>query len=1156
MKITITFLFFLIASVNINAFSQNINLNVQNTAIRDIIKTIEQRSDYVFLVRDNVGRDIEKRQTVNVSSSSIDTILKEVLKNTSIKYQVLGSQVVLYKGDEPRAAAPATSTTSRVTTQRPSAISVKGTIVDENNIPVIGATVRLKGSDNIGTITNVDGLYSLDNIPADGILTVSSLGYENMEILVNNKPTIDVTLTESLTSLKDVVVIGYGQTTRGNLTSAQTSVSSEDILKTINTTFDQALQGRSAGVMVTSNSGQPGGGISVNIRGISTLSGTTEPLYVIDGVQIQPQITGYNNTSSLNPLAQLNPNDIESMEILQGPSASAIYGSRATNGVVLVTTKRGKRGDTKIDYDFMYGLQDRPNELPVLNLREYVTMNNELRRYMGNAIPLMQQDSSILGEGTNWQREIFKRAPLIKHQLSFSGGTDKLTYYLSAERFNQEGVVLGSGFDRTGLRVNLDNQAKKWLKIGLNLNMSQTNDNLSTTVTDAIRYAFTLPPYIPVRNPDGTYGGYPAEEVQYHNEDLNPFAKAELMTHTSKRNNFSGGINLAIDIIKGLQFRTSINGSFANTNNTDFTPTYRIGTISKTKAELNKALSESFYWNWNQLLEYKLNLLDKHDFTFMVSHESQETRYEGLSGYRTGFPVNEMADGIIPGIGLGDAIGQSTGGYKGWWAQESYLGRVSYNYADKYLLTATYRADGSVNFGENNRWGFFPSASVAWRVSQEEFFQNLTSVVSDFKIRYETGITGNQGSGSGVYAPMMAVPTPWGNGFRITRYKNPDLKWEETLTHNVGFNLGFWSNRLVIDGDYYIRNTRNLLMPNPLPYYMGTTGSGNIEPPFVNLGALQNNGWALTIKTVNIDTKDWFWSSNFNISHNKTTIKKFYQETSKVDMTNWKAGGGFIQRSAVGNEAWQFWGYQSDGIFTSLDEVNSSPVPQRGAEPVRIETGQNGVWIGDYKFKDLTGEGLISPEDMTYIGNPYPDFILGFANDVTWKGLTVSLLLTGSIGNDIYNAFKYTYSNPGPIYTYGNALRETYQNYARIGYDAYGEPYLKNPNATVARYGGGNGNWERASDRFVEDGSYLRIKNLTFNYQVPAEVLRKLKFVQAVRIGFGIQNLYTFTKYSGFDPEIGIDVGHNSDVQRRTFGVDVGQYPQVRSYNFNLGISL
>ena len=1033
--------------------------------------------------------------------------------------------------------------------------TIQGTVMDKANAPVPNASVNVVGTAR-ASMTDHSGLFTISAAWGD-VLEVSSIGYAPHRVTVGTANQIYIMLTDSIGSLGEVVVIGYGQATRRNLTTAQTTVSARDIERTVNTTFDQALQGRAAGVQVTTNSAQPGGGISINIRGVSSLNATTEPLYVIDGVQLQPGLSGQSTTSSLNSLAFLNPSDIESMEVLQGPSAIAIYGSRATNGVVLITTKRGKVGTAKVNYDFLYTIQDKPRELDVLDLQEWVIMNNRVRRQRGEGIPVEQQDSSIVGRGTNWQDAVFRRAPLTKHQVSVSGGSENTKYYLSGERFQQEGVVKGSAFDRTGVRLNIDNTVRRWLKIGANFNYNQTNDDIGTTVVDAVRYAFHMPPYVAVKNPDGSYGGYNQTESQYGDKryDLNPFAKAELMKYNVKRNTLIGGLNAVLDLAKGLQFRTNFNFNKGNNNNTEFMPTYQIGYTINDKAQLNKSYGESFYWNWNQLLEYNFNLFTDHQITLMASHEAQETRWEGMYAMRQNFPVNLLPGGEIPSIGLGDALGQQLGGYKGWSAMESYFGRANYSYKNKYLLTATLRRDGSVNFGYNNRWGNFPSGSVAWRVSEEPFMKSQ-KLVSELKLRYETGLTGNHGPGQASLSPLGPRETPWGNGFLATQYGNPDLQWEATMTNNFGFNLGLFKNRITLDGDFYVKKTDNLLMLNPLPYYMGTENSGAISPPWVNIGKLQNTGWAFTLNTVNIQKTDLRWTSNFNISHNENKITKFYQETAVIDNINWRAGGGFIQRSAIGKPAMQFWGYFYDGIFKTLDEVNSSAVPANN-NGVRIPTSfESGVYIGDFKYKDLNGDNIITVADMGYIGNPFPKYTFGFANDVTWKSLTLSVLMTGSYGNDIYNAFYLQHVNPFRVYTYNNALQDA-ADFARIAYDGNGAPYLENPDAKVARYYGGNGNFTRASDMVIEDGSYLRIKNATVSYNVPPRIMGLTKVVSGLRFSFGIQNIYTFTKYRGYDPEIGADVGNNSDALngRRTFGVDIGQYPQTRSYNFNVGIT-
>ncbi|MDO5650106.1 MAG: SusC/RagA family TonB-linked outer membrane protein, partial [Gallicola sp.] len=575
---------------------------------------------------------------------------------------------------------------------------VNGTVRSSANEPIGGAVVSVMGSEQ-RSLTNERGEFTVQASPGDS-LEVSSLNYMPHIFVLGNQTTIAITMNESAGGeLDEVVVIGYGRTTRKNLTTAQTTIRAEDIQRTVNTTFDQALQGRAAGVVVVSNSGQPGGSFSVNIRGVSTINGTQEPLYVIDGVQIQPSLSGFGATSSANPLAALNPNDIENMEVLQGPNATAIYGTRASNGVILITTKRGKSGRPKISYDFLYSLQQQPEFIPMLNLREWAVVSNELRRAYGQGIPAEYQDSSILGEGTNWQEEIFRNAPLRKHQASISGGTDATKYYLSVENLQHQGVVFGSQFNRTGVRLNLDNNISKWLTLGLNVAASQTDEELSTTQNEVIKLAMQIPPYIPVRNPDGSWGGYP-EGLQPELSLQNPIALADLITNSNQRRQLLGGVNATLRLLPGLEFRTSLNTTIDAGKTLNWTPTYELGARTNSQASLSKGYSDNFYWNWTQLLEYRKTFNEKHNFSAMVGHEAQEGRWEGLSGNRQVFPLNQLPGGFLPVLSMGNEQGMSNGDYKGWFALESYLGRLTYNYKEKYFANLSMRRDGHTFFSD------------------------------------------------------------------------------------------------------------------------------------------------------------------------------------------------------------------------------------------------------------------------------------------------------------------------------------------------------------------------------------------------------------------------------------------------------------------------
>ncbi|HTL08186.1 MAG TPA: TonB-dependent receptor [Chitinophagaceae bacterium] len=1032
--------------------------------------------------------------------------------------------------------------------QSPAMRKITGKITAADGRPLEGASVLNKRT-NVGTSTDNQGAFAVQAQTGD-VLLVSYVGYLRREIKVGSASALAVNLSPDQAKLEDVVVIGYGKAKRANLTSAQTTISSKDIEKTLNTTVEQAIQGRSAGVYVTQNSGQPGGGISVNIRGVGSINGSTEPLYVIDGVQIPGQSISFGAQSSANGLAGLNPADIEDIQVLQGPSATAIYGSRATNGVLLITTKRGKSGDAKISYGFQYSVQQAPQHLEVMNLPQYAQMVKAFHALAGGVTPVEFLDSSLLGTGTDWQRELFKSTPMSKHQLSMSGGNDKSTYYLSGEYLDQKGVALGSGFKRYGMRLNLDNKPREWVTIGTNLSFNQTNENLTTSQENVISDALQLTPQVPVKNLDGSWGGGDIVNGANQFAPVNPIAIANLKTNTLTRRQFLGGLNIGIKIIKDLTFRTSFNTNVGYSSSTYYQPTYAIGWARNVTASLNDGTSVNTYWNWNQLLEYNKQI-GKHNVSVMASHEAQESKWKNTNAGRTGFLTNTILD-----LNAGDPLTATNGGGSGEWGMESYLGRLSYNYDNRYLLVGTVRRDGSANFGPDNKWGVFPSLSAAWRVSQEKFFN--VGFISELKLRFETGTTGNQGGG-GIYSPLSTGATPSGTGFLPSRYSNPGLKWEETKTDNVGINLGFFKNRLTIEFDYYVKNTNNLLMDNPLPWYMGTNGTGAVGSPTVNLGSLQNKGWGFTINSINANKGSFKWETNLNMSVFKTTIKKFYSDAAFVNRTSWWLDD-WTQRSAVGQAPWLFRGYIEDGLFQSIDEINNSAVPVDN-NGNRLPTEQaNGIWVGDVKFKDLSGpkgvpDGKIDTYDETYIGNPWPKMFAGFTNTFSYKNFDLSIFLTGTYGNDIYNYLAKRNTNPNNINLSRNLLIHTME-YAQPMVDANGKVVLKNPGTDVARISyGPNGNYTRPTSKWVEDGSYLRIKNISLSYNLPAGLINRQKLVKGVRVTVSGQNIATLTGYSGFDPEVGSYVGRDASATNQAIGLDYGRYPLTPIYTFNIGVN-
>jgi len=1028
---------------------------------------------------------------------------------------------------------------------------VTGKITDASNQGIPGVNVFKKGT-TIGTTTDSDGSFSIEASPSD-VLQISFIGYKTQEITVGNQTSFNVKMDEDVATLEEVVITSpYGDMRRSDLVTAQTSISGKDIERTVNTTIEQAIQGRSAGVYVTQNTGAPGGGISVNIRGINSINGTNEPLYVIDGVQVQ----GSTSASGSNPLSSINPADILSMEVLQGPSATAIYGSRATNGVVEIRTKRGKTGDIKVSYGLKYSIQTAPKGIDVMNLRQYAQMENEFKAIAGGEVREDFLDPSILGEGTDWQQELFNSAAMQNHQISLSGGTEKTSFYLSGERMIQDGVALGSGFKRTSARLNLDIKPRDWFSLGSTMNFAQTNEMLGSNNLNGnnlIVNAIQMGPQIPVKNLDGTYGGGNPENNAEQFAPPNPIGLAELSTNELVRQRLLAGLNASFKIIDGLEFRTAFNTDIGFSHSLYFLPTYDFGWQENSNAYLENNDNMNVYWNWNQQIQY-MKQFGKHHITVSAIHEAQESEWKHLMGSRSGFLTNDVLD-----LNAGDVNTAGNSGGQNQWAMESYLGRLLYNFDDRYLVTAAFRADGSSNFGPENRWGYFPSVAASWRVSRESFFN--VEAISDLRLRYETGLTGAQGNGGAIYGTFApAIPTEWGSGFRPANYPNPGFAWEETLTHNAGITLGLFNSRIQLDADYYIKKTENLILQSELPWFMGTRGDAAVGAPVVNIGSLENRGWGFTINTVNINQNGFKWESNLNMSGFKTKITSLTTGSSHLtrEGPDWFLAN-FAQRTQIGYAPWLFYGYKEEGIFQTREEVESSarPVDNNGnLRPV----GEDNIWVGDVKYKDISGpegipDGKITADDRTFLGNPYPKWFGGFTNNFSYKGFDLSILMTFSYGNQVYNYVRYQNNNPNNINLGRNMFIEAL-DYAKVATDEVGEPYLLNPETTVNRISSSsvNGNYDRLTDKYLEDGSYLRVKNISLNYNIPGAILSKLKIVKGMRVGLSAQNVLTFTKYTGYDPEIGSYVGPNAGAAQGFVGVDYGRYPLTPVYTFNLGV--
>jgi TonB-dependent starch-binding outer membrane protein SusC len=1016
---------------------------------------------------------------------------------------------------------------------------ITGKVTGINNKPVENASVVIKNKPG-GTSTSASGDFAIDAQAGD-VLVISSVGFKSVEMPVGSGLTMNVTLPAATGSMEEVIVVGYGKMKRTDVSSSQVSVNAEEIQRTVNPTFDQALQGRAANVYVSSHSGQPGAAPSVIIRGIGSLTGSTQPLYVIDGVQIKPANPTDNPNSHptgfTNALSGLNPDDIESLTVLQGPSATAIYGTAGANGVILVTTKRGKVGETRISANTLWSIQDKPDHIDVMNLREYAAYRNEIARAGGTPTDSSFADPSILSDGTDWQDALFRRTLLQKHGLSLSGGMGGTTFFFSGELFNQEGIAPGSGFQRASARLNLDNQTRKWLKIGATLAVNRTREQVNTTNAGIISLAIRQNPSVPVKNPNGTWGGPNTTQFAFSN----PIALANINNDYNKSIGLLGGAYADITFAKGLVLHNEVNTNIQYYNNYQFHPGYTFNgfVVPPTSANSTRAANNNYWWGFNTRLHYDTKF-GNHGISAMIAHEAQEYGFEGLSGYRQNFVtynIQELSGGV-----QNTSIANSS---RGDGARESYFGRVNYVYNDKYILQGTFRRDGSSAFGANKRWGNFPAVSAAWRISEEAFMDKIESI-NDLKLRVEYGLTGNSNAG-GIYAQLQTVPTAWGTGFLPQNFENPNLQWEVTKTSNIGFDLHMFNNRLEVIADAYIKKVDRLLTTNPYAFYNGgdiSYSPGYISWPTTNVGAMENSGFGITINSVNINNKSFTWKTGLNISRDKNKI------TELVTPINPSYGSAQFL-SKVGEPASLLTGYIAEGIFQNYDEIKN----HARQTPNGVISPTQGTWIGDIKFKDLSGpngkpDGVIDQFDRTVIGNPWPSFTFGFNNSFTYKDFDLNIFVIGTIGNDVVNYERFQNEQPLGTGTFSNYFSAV-SNFARPSSYAIADSLtttLLNPGNIIPRIAPGdpNGNG-RLSQWYIEDGSFVRIKNVALGYTVPSRLTSRFG-VKRVRVAVNVQNLFTFTKYKGYDPEIGMIQYGNTLIA----GIDAGRYPNVRMYSAQL----
>ena len=1047
-------------------------------------------------------------------------------------------------------------------------VAVSGVVSDQTG-PVIGASVFEKGTDN-GAVTDLDGKFSLSVKPG-ATLVFSSIGYTAQEVPVGSQRVFNIFLQEDKEYLDEVVVVGYGSMKRSDLSGASVSMKEEDLKGSIITNLDQSLQGRAAGVSAVQTSGAPGSSSSIRVRGQATVNANAEPLYVIDGVIIQGggnsgadfglgDALGNGRVSTISPLSTINPADIVSMEILKDASATAIYGAQGANGVVLITTKHGKAGEAKFSYDGMFAVSRQNSRIAMMNLREFAEYFNDMVALGEVEANPLYADPSILGKGTNWQDEVFRTALQHQHQISAQGGTDKIQYYVSGSFMNQEGTIIGSNFDRLSFRANLDAQLKDWFKLGLNATFADTHDNLKLAdgQEGVIFYSLSSLPDIPVYDLDGNY----ATVVREGYTTKNPVALAMYNENLLERRKLTGNVYAELTPIKHVVFRSEVGFDVSASQADTYKP--RVSLVQQNSNAISQQRNSSTYWSVKNYVTYA-NTFGKHSLTAMVGQEAWESRWSYLSGSNTDLPSDD-----IHNLRLATGTPKLSSGF-GSSAMASFFTRETYNYGDRYLATYTYRYDGSSNFGPDNRWAGFHSFAASWRFTNEKFLQDFSRAIglNNGKIRVGWGQTGNANIGAGAWeSGMSKLPSALGDSQRPANISNTGVHWEKQVQTNIGLDLSFLDNRINLTVDLYKKVSSDMLMSMTLPSYMGTQGNASsaLAAPKGNYGTIENKGIEITLDTHPIDGRNFGWDSNFQISFNRNRLVAL-DGSANAQLVGYGQWSDIVSVTEIGESLYNFYGYKVAGVYKDFDDIMNSPKAEKFPED-GVFNRNTTVWPGDLKFEDVNKDGVINELDRTNIGSPLPKFTFGWTNTFRWKNLDLSIFLNGSYGNKVlnYNMMGQGYNglvhmsstwynqhtsiadrarlaviDPSKTYTGNDSWQTDVTNVRVVNGDT------KTPRPTIADP---NDN-DRLSDRYVEDGSYLRVKNVTLGYTFPKQLLQKVR-IDNIRLYVNIQNLYTLTKYSGYDPEVGASTQDSTGL---TFGVDNGRYPSPMTCSFGMNIT-
>ncbi|GAB3918758.1 TonB-dependent receptor [Larkinella terrae] len=1069
---------------------QRVSVRLDNHTIRQALTTLEKTAHVKFVYSRQIVQ-VDRKISLAASDERLVDVLDRLLKPLQLRYVVTGNQIAIVPGPVSESSNDDPSAAITPVVEQPADRVVSGKVTDEKGEGLPGVSVVVRNTTR-GTTTDGDGKFKL-SIPSDAdaatTLVFSFVGYLNEEVAVGNRSVIDINLKVDTKSLEEVVVVGYGTVKKSDLTGSLSQVKAKELNAFPNANVLQALSGRAAGVQVLQNTGAPGASVSVRIRGTNSIQGGNEPLYVVDGFPL----------SGSNPTV-LNNADIENIEILKDASATAIYGSRGANGVVLITTKRGKSGKTTVDFETSYSTQTLRKKLDLMNAKEYATFYNEQAANDNLKPYFTQAQIDGFGQGFDWQDFVFQRAPMKTAALTISGGNEKTQFSISGSLFGQDGIIRGSDYNRYSLRTNLNHAISKKLSFNLSSTLTKITTNARNSQggnrgASLIAGAISAPPVLTPYNDDGTYRVFGTTYAFINAALVNPINSLNEQTNLTKGNRVLTNAAFIYNPIPELTLK--ISGGIENAD--DRTDSYTTNNYVGSQGSAGVSASQFTSLLNENTISYNKTIRQKHSISAVAGFTYQDFVSTSLYGSGLGFISNasqtyDLAAAGTPGIPT-SSYSKST--------LASFLGRVNYAFDSKYLATVSYRMDGSSKYSAGNKWGHFPSAAVAWRVSNEDFLKN-NAVVSDLKLRASWGLTGSQAIGA--YATLnqlVSAKTIFGDAL-YTAYAPGtnlpgNLKWETTEQKDIGLDVGILGNRFVLTADYYLKNTRDLLNTVQLPSSLGFITT------LKNVGEVQNKGIELGL-SARLFSGDFKWDINTNIAFNRNKVIKLYGGQDIL--------GGFVDISAItdtrnilreGQAMGRFWGYIEDGY----DEK------------------------GKIKYKDLDGDKAITVRDKTFIGDPNPNFIYGFNSSMSYRNFDLTLFIQGTQGNDIFNTSSI---NNTVDFGYGlNMPREVFLDHWTPTNPNAKYPVVSSTTRT------------NVSDRFVEDGSYMRLKNIQLAYNLPIQKWGA-KWIRSVQLYASGQNLLTLTKYSWWDPEVNSNGGANSTAQ----GFDHFSYPTSKSITFGL----